>query len=138
MLDALLEKTVCEKCGVTVRENTSFCYSCGSPIVQVKIVDASVAGADAAPDANGAPAKLDVASQTALDDLAKMFNVDEAVDDKLAKAATERKKARVSQRKVKTIVWEPVEDSSTIPLVLFAAVITVIVAGVVILMVFWK
>ena len=136
MLDALLEKTVCEKCGVTVRENTSFCYSCGSPIVHVKIADASVA--DAAPDANGAPAKLDVASQTALDDLAKMFDVDEAVDDKLAKAATERKKARVSQRKVKTIVWEPVEDSSTIPLVLFAAVITLIVAGVVILMVFWK
>ena len=32
MSQSVVEKTVCEECGVDVRENTLYCYNCGSRI----------------------------------------------------------------------------------------------------------
>lgn len=127
MPEAILEKETCENCGVEVRENTLFCYNCGSRV------------ADDATVSNGSGSNVDAETQAALDDLAARFKIDEtADDDKLAKAAAERRKARVSQRKPKEFVWEPVDESSSRFVMLLAILITVIAAVVVFLTVVWK
>lgn len=129
MPKATIEKAVCEKCGADVRENTVFCYNCGSPL--------SEAGTLPVPDSNGSGPKANARTQAALDDLAeKMSNTEPADGNKLAKAAAERKKARVIQRRPREFVWEPVEDSSSRLVVLFAILIAVIVGVIVFLTVF--
>ncbi len=118
MPETVAEKGVCSKCGAEVREGTAFCYACGGRVE---------------PDgqsqpANGAATVVDTKSQAALDDLAKKLSSDEKPaepKDKLAKAAEERKKARVTQRKSREFVWEPHNDT---PLTF---IITVVVVGIV-------
>jgi ethanolamine utilization protein EutM len=77
------KKAICAKCGVAVRENTSFCYNCGSPVVKVQGKPATAV--------NGATVETSAETKAALDDLAKKFAIDEEADEKLAKAAAERK-----------------------------------------------
>ena len=35
MAEAVAEQTICEKCGVEVREGSAFCYNCGSHVAAV-------------------------------------------------------------------------------------------------------
>ncbi len=129
MPEATIEKAVCEKCGADVRENTVFCYNCGSPLTE--------AGTSAVPDSNGVGPEANAETRAALDDLAeKMSNTESADGNKLAKAAAERKKARVIQRRSREFVWEPTGDSSGQFIILFAILIAVIVAVIVFLTVF--
>jgi len=134
MQGATIEKEVCEKCGVDVRENTVFCYNCGSPVGEDS--DELIPEEPAA--SNGDSSDLDAETQAALQDLAQKFKIDEEADNKLAKAAAERKKARVGQRKSKEFVWEPSDDSSGRLLFLGALLVAAAVAAVVFLTVFWK
>lgn len=120
------EKATCETCGVDVRENTLFCYNCGSKLDVV-----------AAPASNGSAALISDGGKAALDDLAERLRQSDGEEEKLAKAASERKKARIIQRKQREFVWEPRDDTTALPL-LFAIVVTVVTLLVVFLLVVWK
>lgn len=120
------EKSVCAKCGVDARENTSYCYNCGAKLAVVAPVET-----------NGAAVVVDDNTKAALDDLADKLSHVDADEGKLAKAATERKKARIRHRKGNEFTWEPREDSSVLEIV-FSAFVAFAALIVVILLVVWK
>lgn len=128
------EQAVCAECGADVREGTTFCYNCGSSLIP--------AVADAAePElavVEKVPSAVDDKTQAALDDLAERLQFDEDEDNKLAKAAAERKKARVNQRKSVQYTWEPSSDSSGILIALVAIVIAALAGIVVYLTLYWR
>ena len=130
MPEATFEKETCGHCGVDVRENTLFCYNCGSRV--------AVEPTPSVVDSNGSELSVDVETKAALDDLAERFKIDEDADGKLAKAAAERRGARVVGRRAKEFVWEPEDEDSSRFVLLLAVLITVIVAAVVFLTVYWK
>ncbi len=120
-----IEKAVCATCDADIRENTAFCYNCGSKLE-----------AGAPLEKNGSPIDADENSKAALDDLAeKLSHGDD--EEKLAKAATERKKARVVHRKRNEFKWEPRDDSPVLGLLL-AGFVMFATLLVVILLVIWK
>lgn len=129
MAETGVEKAVCEKCGADVRENTAFCYSCGESILRLE-------------SDTEKPLNVDVAvneeTQSALDDLAERLKLDEDAENKLARAAGERKKARVKQRKPNEFQWESNVDKSAWFLVVVSVLITTIVGLVVFFTVFWR
>jgi hypothetical protein len=105
-------REACPNCGAQVREHTSFCYSCGTDIKN-PITDIE-------PEQ---PTEAD----KALEDLAdKLSTKPERDDDAIAKAAKERRKARVSQRKLRQYVWEPYETPSLLILWIVVAVCLVV------------
>jgi hypothetical protein len=124
MMPDTIEKAVCETCGVGTRENTLYCYNCGSKLEVTAPLET-----------NGSVATVDDSSKAALDDLADKLSRES--DDELAKAASERKKARVTQRKRLEYKWEPRDDSPVLPLI-FAGFVGFAVLIVVILLVVWK
>lgn len=124
-----IDKAVCAECGVDIRENTMFCYNCGSSV-------ADIAGKRAV--TNGPQVDDNDETQAALKELAEKLKIDDEADKKLARAAAERKKARQSQRRSNEFTWEPADGSSTSLIILLAVLITVISAGVVFLTVFWR
>lgn len=121
MAEAVLEKEVCDGCGVDVREDTLFCYNCG----------ARVAGDDASVDEPAADDALDAA----LDAANNGHGIDDA--DKLAAAATERKRARVAHRKVAEYVWEPTGGEGAGLTLVIAVIVAIFALVVVLLMVNW-
>lgn len=122
MAEALVENEACVKCGAEVREGTTFCYACGGRV------------APATNDMPPADPRINANAREALDDLARKLNDDDAAiekkgqGDRIAKAAAERKKARVSQKRGRQFVWEPRAD---VPISLFIAVFLIVVAAVV-------
>jgi uncharacterized Zn finger protein (UPF0148 family) len=107
MAEVVVEKAVCEKCGMDVRDGTAFCYNCGAAVGSVP--EASVVE----------PAEP------------------ETPDEKLSRAAAERKKARVGLRRATTeYTWEGTDDTRWV--LLSGVAVTVIVMIIVLLMVFWK
>ncbi len=129
MADVVLEKEVCENCGADVRENTSFCYNCGVAVVLPPETD------DVADDTDE---QVDPKTKAALDDLAERLKKGEEDDEKLAKAAAERRKARVKQRKPKEYTWEPEDDGVGIKMLIAIGSIVIISGVIVFLLVFWK
>ena len=125
MMTETIEKIVCATCGVDIRENTQFCYNCGSKLEVVAPLDT-----------NGAAVVVDN-TKAALDDLADKLSNGDSEEDKLAKAATERKKARVTHRKRLEYKWEPLDDTPVLPLI-FAGFVGFAVLIVVMLLVVWK
>lgn len=119
-----IDKATCSTCDAVVRENTQFCYNCGSKLELASPVET-----------NGTAVVNDNA-KAALDDLADKLSHVES-DDKLAKAASERKKARVTQRKRLEYRWEPRDDAPIVP-VIFASFVAFAALIVVILLVIWK
>ena len=127
MAKTIIEKPTCEKCGAEVRDGTTFCYSCGAQIAQntvpIQVVEKE-------------PVREQVVKEPIVQELVTPIKSEESDDDKMAKAANERKKARVGLRKGKEYTWEPIDDS---PLAILAPLVVVLIAlGVVFLMVFWK
>lgn len=115
-----LEKTTCESCGADVRENTNFCYNCGKSFAAAEIHET-----------NGSiPIPMPDGGKAALEDLAKRMASEEAENDRLAKAALERKKARVVPKKEKEVAWQQVEPSSArlfaISVIIFLLVATIV------------
>jgi uncharacterized Zn finger protein (UPF0148 family) len=128
MAEAVADKEVCQKCGAEVREGTVFCFACGG----------RVSTEEAPQKTNGSVTELNVESKAALDDLANKLKGDaEAPENKFAKAAEERKKARVTQRKAREFVWEPRDDA---PIGLLIAVGIILIAAIVVILltVVWK
>lgn len=122
MAEAVLEKEVCDGCGVDVREGTLFCYNCG----------ARVAGDE--PQVSGEqPAEK--SAETVPESTNNGHSRDDA--DKLAAAATERKRSRVAHRKTAEYVWEPTTGEGTGLTFLIAIIIAVFALVVVLLMVNW-
>lgn len=130
MPEATIDKAVCAECGVDVRENTVFCYNCGSPVAELP--------AETISDSNGAVSEVDDETQAALDELAEKLKFDEEADNKLAKAAAERKKARSSQRRSNEFTWEPAVGSSGSLIILIAILVTALAVGIVFLTVLWR
>ncbi len=137
MTEAAVEKATCVKCEVDVRENTSFCYNCGTPLNGTELVSNEPEAAprnDKESVENAAVEK----PKTALEDLAEKLKLDEESDNKLAKAAAKRKKARVSQRKQLEFKWESNEETHVGLLMAVAGLIALLAGVVVFLTVFWK
>lgn len=130
MPEATVENAVCAECGVDVRENTMFCYNCGSPVGEIPTQPLIAS--------NVVEPEVDDETQAALNELAEKLKIDEDADNKLAKAAAERKKARINQRRSTEYTWEPTEESSTGLIILLAILITLIAAGIVFLTVLWR
>lgn len=130
MPEATVENAVCAECGVDVRENTMFCYNCGSAVGEIP-TQSLIAS-------NGVEPEVDDETQAALNELAEKLKIDEDADNKLAKAAAERKKARINQRRSTEYTWEPTEESSAGLTILLAILITLIAAGIVFLTVLWR
>lgn len=135
MSQAAAEKAVCQNCQADVREGTAFCYNCGVPVAQPGIEE--MATIDEATDV--AEPQIDPKTKAALDDLAERLKLDEEEDKKLAKAAAERRKARVSQRKMsREFAWENSNESLGGPLLIATLLIAFFAAIVVLFTVFWK
>ncbi|MEQ1603649.1 MAG: zinc ribbon domain-containing protein [Pyrinomonadaceae bacterium] len=125
-------KEVCQKCGVDVREGTTFCYNCGSPLVEPEPAPVEIV----MPEIEETP--VEDRSKAALDDLAERLRLDQDEDKKLAKAAAERKRARVSQRRSSQYTWESSDDSSGVLLLIGALVIAFFAGLVVFIAIFWR
>ena len=128
MQEAITEKAVCEKCGVEVRDGTTFCYNCGASLEKKSVIDDEMAAIWNRDGIEAKPANEELAAATKIDDA--------SADGKLSRAAEQRRKARVSQRKTKEYTWEPADDSRFVMLI--ALLIAAIALGVVFLTVFWK
>lgn len=128
MAEVALEKATCEKCGADVRENTLFCYNCGNRF------------GEAIKQTNGAvPNDMSDETKSALDDLAARFKIEEPESsDKLALAAAQRKKARVTPKRKKDEVWEGAEGRSGGVFFVISLLIFLMVAAVVFITVYWK
>ncbi|MEQ1643246.1 MAG: hypothetical protein ABL959_07370, partial [Pyrinomonadaceae bacterium] len=104
-------------------------YNCGASVVSS---GGEIAGS------NGTDARLDDEARAALDDLSAKFKIDEEEDGRLAKAAAERRKARVSNRKSVRYQWQPADESPDLLFILLTVSIVVLAAVAVALTVFWK
>jgi hypothetical protein len=162
MPKARTRKKACSKCGVGIRADTAFCYNCGNRLPAPREATLKRPAAE-----NGAIRKNDGETQAALDDLAnrfklddlpvdptppretpvstndedlaQRFNIDEGdEDDKLAKAAAERKIARIKRRLPAEYIWESATDTSGRFVVLFAFLIAIIAVATVYIMIFWR
>ena len=125
MPETALKKVTCVKCGVDRREGTAFCYNCGFEVVELP-------AAEPLSEQNG---DMPIADSVA-EDAMESVKIDSGESEKLARAADERKKARVGLRKTKDYAWEPTGDLRLF--VLAAILITLIAIGIVFLTVFWK
>lgn len=125
MTQASIKKTACAECGVDVRENTVFCYNCGG----------RVGGPS---NENGAAPDDTPEAKAALDDLAEKLNSDMAAEELLAKAASERKKARVTSRRARGYGWEPVDDSPGVIILLVAVLVTIVAIAFVMVSLYFK
>jgi len=126
------KKPVCPECGVPKRPNTLFCYACGSRVAEGPVTIGAL------PEPNGSGKDQNTPARAALDDLADKFKIEPPDDDKLARAAAERKMARVANRPPKVFQWEEAEESGDRMIVLLAVLIFVIATAVVMLTVVWK
>jgi hypothetical protein len=130
MPETVAKKGVCSKCGAEVRDGTVFCYACGG----------RVAPDETSQPSNGFANVVDPKAQAALDDLAQKLRGEEKAtepEDKLAKAAEERKKARVTQRKTREFVWEPRNDTP-LTFIITVGVVVIVAVLVVLITVVWK
>src|SRR3954452_17294184 len=104
MAETTIEQATCENCGADIRDNTAFCYKCGSRVVaepeaeteQMPEEPQHITG-----ETNGsAEPEISDETRSALDDLAEKLKGDDAENaDFLAQASAERKKKRSSLRK---------------------------------------
>lgn len=136
MAETTLEKATCESCGVDVRENTLFCYNCGTRVASEQTGEDFTAfetnGVNSGETSAAAGSDQD-------EELARRFKIDDVpAADKLANAAAQRKKARFSQRKPREVVWESPDESSNRLFVLITLLITVMAGGIVFLAVYLK
>ena len=132
MTEVIVEKEVCSGCGVDVREDTLFCYNCGVRVGETARPDALSAN-NGVGDNQSAEAKAAL-----LADSKEKLREGDSTEDKLALAAEKRRKARVTHRSARKIVWEPTGDSSQGLILLLAVSVAIITLVIVVLTVIWK
>ena len=142
MSDPTIEKEVCKECGVEARENTQFCYNCGTPRTDLDSEQHDPAPltkdeSDTNESLNGAVSEA--GTNAALDELTNKLKADELGNgEKLAQAAEKRRKARVVRRQPKQYTWEPAEELSAVTVMVLSLVIAMITAVIVLITIFWK
>jgi hypothetical protein len=129
MSQTVVEKAVCDNCGVDIRENTLFCYNCGSRVAEPE---------PAAKAESGLVTKADTGTKVA--DLGEQIRIEPPTEEekKRAKAAAERKKARINSRKRPEVVWEPADDEPDRLLLLIAVLIAITAGVVVMITILWR
>jgi hypothetical protein len=105
MAEVVAEKTVCEGCGATVRDESLFCYNCGNAVS----TDRTETAAEPAVDA---PKNLEI-------------------QPPLRSAASLRRQRRAFNRQPVEISWEPRESS---PVLFIAATIVLSAAALILLL----
>lgn len=155
MSRSVIEKAVCEECGVDARENTLFCYNCGNRLANPELsvgLDEGIwssIGNDAASKPVGKPQTrleepigdgVNPEAKAALDELADRFRIEPpaADDGAIELAAARRRKARGAKKKAREYVWEPVEDPPGRLMLMIVAIITLLAALAVLVTVVWK
>ena len=145
MPNTTIEKAICHECGVEARENTQFCYNCGTARIEAQSVVDGQEGEDGTGQGPTKEASVDSSSNgtvspsgTALDELTARLKAEEPVDEKLAQAAEKRRKARVIRRQPKRYKWEPETDMLAARLLVFSVLIAFVAAVVVLITIFWK
>ena len=153
MSRSVLEKAVCEECGVDVRENTLFCYNCGSRITETTADRSTDEGGLSSDDESSAPIRkpenllepslgeqFKPEAKAALDDLAERIRIEPSAkeDSSVALATAKRKKARGAKRKGREYVWEPIDDPPPRRMLLIVVMITFVAILAVFMTVVWK
>ncbi|MEO7538719.1 MAG: zinc ribbon domain-containing protein [Pyrinomonadaceae bacterium] len=134
MAETIVEKGICEKCGVETRENTHFCYNCG-----IDLTDDGTADVVLLSDNNGSVDSPNPESQKALEELAAKLDANNEVDaDKLAQAAEQRRKARITRRQPRQFGWEPADESSGMRVLAVALLVAIAAVIIVYLTVYWR
>jgi len=125
------DKDACTNCGVDVRENTLFCYNCGSRLVAEVVVEGT----------SGDPVRISkTANKEVLDKLSQRLEIDSksSENEQLSRAAEKRRKSRVEMRRSNEFTWEATDDRSSFVYLAFAFVVAIIAAAIVFLIVIWK
>jgi hypothetical protein len=143
MAETTIEQATCEKCGADVRENTTFCYKCGSRILGEPDAETEVTPEEPqhiTGESNGsAEPEISDETRSALDDLAEKLKGEDAENaDLIAQASAERRKKRSSLRKKREMIWESADDGSNLIFIVVTVLICVMTAAIVFLMVYWK
>ena len=141
MAETTIEQATCENCGADVRDNTAFCYKCGSRVVAEPETEPTPEEPQHITGETNGSAEPEVSDETrsALDDLAEKLRGDDAENaDLLAQASAERKKKRSSLRKKREMVWQAVDDGSNLIFILATLFIVLVTAAIVFLLVVWK
>ena len=153
MSQSVVEKTVCEECGVDVRENTLYCYNCGSrideppPSMQLNEVSEEDPNVESEPierpdelDETASVGGINTKGREALEELARRIRIDDPSDDagKIARAAADRKRSRSAKRKGVEYVWEPVDEPPGRLFLVFVGLIVLLSAFAVVITVIWK
>lgn len=148
MAEILLEKQVCELCGVDVRAGALFCYNCGGAVSALpeKVENKNGSGLNGDAFARKTTTrerskhvKIEEASQRKISKIE--IESDQKTDPKttlqqeakLKSAAVMRRKAKTFQKKEVEIVWEEQENPSSLLLILTALLLAVFAAAVIIL-----
>jgi hypothetical protein len=154
MSQSVIEKAICEKCGVDARENTLFCYNCGNRLSDSEMFGGSESeirslNDDASSEPVGKPDTrledatsdgVNLKAKAALNELAERIRIEPpGIDDEaVALAAARRKKARGARIKPRECVWEPVEGPPGRLMLIIVGVITILAALAVVVTVVWK
>ncbi len=151
---SVVEKAVCQECGVVVRENTLFCYNCGNRLAEPEVSGRSENEIRSSNDKHASEpvGKPDTPLEEPIDDginreakaalnyLAERISIEPpaADDEAIALAAARRKKARGAKKMTREYVWEPVEDPPGRLMLVIVALITLLAALAVVITVVWK
>jgi len=141
MAETTIEQATCDTCGADVRENTLFCYKCGSRVAEDPEVEATPEGSQHITGESNGSAEPEISDETrsALDDLAEKLKGDDAENaDLLAQASAERRMKRSSLRKKREMVWQAADDGSNLIFILVTLFICLMTAAIVYVMVYWK
>ncbi len=148
MSRSVVEKATCGECGFDVRENTLFCYNCGTRIADPEVLSNGTK-TDVLLQPVGKPeqgldayseGKVDLKAKAALDELTDRIKIgSESTDEQaIALAAAKRKKARSTKRRGREYSWEPVNGPPGKHMLLIALVITLLAAIAVVSTVIWR
>ena len=144
MVDAVAENTGCSTCGAAVRENTQFCYNCGSSLRSDP--ETSKDPADSYASRNGTALDINEPGPEPEPEPGPQPDPKADPEDKAAvsesevraKAAAARRRSRVERRKPRDYTWEPVEYDSPLKLLVLAAGIFLLVLTLVVMVAWWK
>ena len=154
MSQSVLEKDVCEECGVDIREYTYYCYNCGTKIPKATSTRDAIEKANSGfRDIELDPVEQSLGSmggrsvenisaggKQALDELAERMKIDDKPPDAdaIARAAAKRKLSRNAKRKGNEYVWEPVNDPPGRQLLILVCFIVLLSTLAVVMTVIWK
>ena len=127
------DKGSCSDCGVGIRENTSFCYNCGSRLVaesRADVVATKVRALEVSENAETDSSEPGNVTRDPLEELADRLRSDDDASktEKLAQAAEKRKIARVKKRRSNEFAWEPMVDERPIIFLMISIMIAVATA----------